>query len=94
MSTVTLNISGQKKEIQIVGTLSDCPFYSAAGVGTIICFNTPGANANAVKEQVIAAMLLASRDLIGGNKWVADNALGLMFFLFDKLKLTNDRENC
>ena len=35
--TVTLNISGQKKEIQIVGTLSDCPFYSAAGVGTIIC---------------------------------------------------------
>ena len=40
----------------------------------IVVFNTPGANANAVKEQVIAAMLLASRDLIGGNKWVADNA--------------------
>ena len=27
----------QSKEIQIVGMLSDCPFYSAAGVGTIIC---------------------------------------------------------
>lgn len=35
--TVTLNISGQMKEIQIVGMLSDCPFYSAANVGTIIC---------------------------------------------------------
>ena len=39
----------------------------------VVVFNTPGANANAVKEQVIAAMLLASRDIIGGNKWVADN---------------------
>lgn len=35
--TVTLNISGQMKEIQIVGMLYDCPFYSAANVGTIIC---------------------------------------------------------
>lgn len=35
--TVTLNISGQMKEIRIVGMLSDCPFYSAANVGTIIC---------------------------------------------------------
>lgn len=35
--TVSLNINGQSKEIQIVGMLSDCPFYSAAGVGTIIC---------------------------------------------------------
>ena len=39
----------------------------------IVVFNTPGANANAVKEQVLAAMLLASRDLIGGNQWVAEN---------------------
>lgn len=36
----------------------------------IVVFNTPGANANAVKELVICAMLLASRDIIGGNKWV------------------------
>lgn len=35
--TVTLNISGPMKEIQIVGMLSDCPFYSATNVGTIIC---------------------------------------------------------
>ena len=40
----------------------------------IVVFNTPGANANAVKEEVIAAMLLASRDYIGGNEWVRDNA--------------------
>ena len=39
----------------------------------IVVFNTPGANANGVKELVIAAMLMASRDLIGGNQWVADN---------------------
>ena len=36
----------------------------------VVVFNTPGANANAVKELVILAMLLASRDVIGGNKWV------------------------
>ena len=39
----------------------------------IVVFNTPGANANGVKELVIAGMLMASRDLIGGNKWVAEN---------------------
>ena len=39
----------------------------------IVVFNTPGANANAVKELVIAGMLLASRDILGGNKWVEDN---------------------
>lgn len=37
-------------------------------------FNTPGANANAVKELVICGMLLASRDIIGGNAWVKENA--------------------
>lgn len=37
----------------------------------IVVFNTPGANANAVKELVIAGMLLASRDIIGGAKWAA-----------------------
>ena len=35
----------------------------------IVVFNTPGANANAVKELVIAGMLLASRDIIGGVEW-------------------------
>ena len=40
----------------------------------IVVFNTPGANANAVKELVLAMMLMASRDLIGGAKWVRENA--------------------
>lgn len=35
----------------------------------IVVFNTPGANANAVKELVIAGMLLASRDIVGGIEW-------------------------
>ncbi|MCI5605481.1 MAG: phosphoglycerate dehydrogenase [Clostridia bacterium] len=35
----------------------------------IVVFNTPGANANAVKELVLAGMLLASRDVIGGVAW-------------------------
>lgn len=35
----------------------------------IVVFNTPGANANAVKELVLAGLLLASRDVIGGIEW-------------------------
>ena len=44
--------------------------YAEAGV---VVFNTPGANANAVKELVLAGMLLASRDIIGGNQWIKAN---------------------
>ncbi|MGM9972159.1 MAG: phosphoglycerate dehydrogenase [Anaeroplasmataceae bacterium] len=40
----------------------------------IVVFNTPGANANAVKELVLAGMLLASRDIIGGINWCKENA--------------------
>ncbi|QOV18309.1 phosphoglycerate dehydrogenase [Blautia liquoris] len=36
----------------------------------IVVFNTPGANANGVKELVLAGMLLASRDIMGGIEWV------------------------
>lgn len=36
----------------------------------IVVFNTPGANANAVKELVIAGMIVSSRDVIGGIEWV------------------------
>ena len=36
----------------------------------IVVFNTPGANANAVKELAICAMLLGSRDIIGGVRWI------------------------
>ena len=39
----------------------------------IVVFNTPGANANGVKELVIAGMLLASRDILGGINWVQEN---------------------
>ena len=36
----------------------------------IVVFNTPGANANGVKELVVAGMLLASRDIVGGIEWL------------------------
>ncbi|MBQ0000266.1 MAG: phosphoglycerate dehydrogenase [Clostridiales bacterium] len=39
----------------------------------IVVFNTPGANANGVKELVIAGMLLAARDIAGGAEWVRAN---------------------
>lgn len=37
----------------------------------IVVFNTPGANANGVKELAIAALLLASRDIVGGVQWAS-----------------------
>ena len=40
----------------------------------IVVFNTPGANANAVKELVMCGMFLASRDVIGGAAWVREQA--------------------
>ena len=40
----------------------------------IVVFNTPGANANAVKELVICALMLASRDVVGGVEWVKAQA--------------------
>ena len=39
----------------------------------IVVFNTPGANANGVKELVIAGMLMAARDIHGGIDWVSAN---------------------
>ncbi len=39
----------------------------------IVVFNTPGANANGVKELVIASMLLAARDITGGIQWCKEN---------------------
>ena len=53
--------------------VNNIPLDKCAEEG-IVVFNTPGANANGVKEMVFAGMLLASRDLIGGNRWVEDNA--------------------
>ena len=40
----------------------------------IVVFNTPGANANGVKELAVAALMLASRDVVGGIEWVKANA--------------------
>ncbi len=41
----------------------------------IVVFNTPGANANAVKELVLAALLYSSRDIFGGSQWVNNRVL-------------------
>ncbi|MCR4695315.1 MAG: phosphoglycerate dehydrogenase [Pseudobutyrivibrio sp.] len=53
--------------------VNNIPLDKCAKEG-IVVFNTPGANANAVKELVFAGMLLASRDIVGGIDWVNENA--------------------
>lgn len=53
--------------------VNNIPLQDCAEKG-IVVFNTPGANANGVKELVIAGMLLASRDIIGGIEWVKNHA--------------------
>ena len=50
--------------------VNNIPVMDCAEKG-IVVFNTPGANANGVKELVLAGMLLASRDIVGGIEWVA-----------------------
>lgn len=52
--------------------VNNIPLDKCAQKG-IVVFNTPGANANGVKELVIAGMLLASRDITGGIEWVKAN---------------------
>ncbi len=52
--------------------VNNIPLDKCAEKG-IVVFNTPGANANGVKELVIAGMLLACRDIVGGINWVADH---------------------
>lgn len=49
--------------------VNNIPLDKCAEKG-IVVFNTPGANANGVKELVVAGMLLASRDIVGGINWV------------------------
>ena len=53
--------------------VNNIPLDRCADEG-IVVFNTPGANANAVKELVFAGLLLASRDIVGGIEWVRANA--------------------
>lgn len=52
--------------------VNNIPLDKCAEQG-IVVFNTPGANANGVKELVFAGMLLASRDVVGGVDWVLEN---------------------
>lgn len=52
--------------------VNNIPLEQCAENG-IVVFNTPGANANGVKELVIAGMLLAARDVIGGINWVQEH---------------------
>ena len=49
--------------------VNNIPLEDYAKEGVVV-FNTPGANANGVKEMVIAGMLLASRDIVGGIEWL------------------------
>ena len=65
-----MEFSGNLHAIARAGAgVNNIPLDKCADKG-IVVFNTPGANANGVKELVIAGMLLASRDIIGGVNWV------------------------
>ncbi len=48
--------------------VNNIPVEKCADEGVVV-FNTPGANANGVKELAIAALILASRDIVGGIEW-------------------------
>lgn len=52
--------------------VNNIPLDECADKG-IVVFNTPGANANGVKEIVVASMLLAARDIVGGIRWCEEN---------------------
>ena len=52
--------------------VNNIPLEACAQDG-IVVFNTPGANANGVKELVLAGMLLAARDVVGGIDWCREN---------------------
>lgn len=52
--------------------VNNIPLDKCAEKGVVV-FNTPGANANGVKELVIAGMLLAARDVVGGIEWVKED---------------------
>lgn len=53
--------------------VNNIPLDKCADKG-IVVFNTPGANANGVKELFVTGMLLAARDVVGGIKWAKENA--------------------
>ena len=68
-----LDLSDNLKAIARAGAgVNNIPLDKCAAEG-IVVFNTPGANANGVKEAVITGLLLASRDFVGGVNWVKEN---------------------
>ncbi|HAV90230.1 MAG TPA: 3-phosphoglycerate dehydrogenase [Eubacterium sp.] len=68
-----MELSDNVKAVARAGAgVNNIPLEDCAKKGVVV-FNTPGANANGVKELVVAGMLLASRDAIGGNAWVKEN---------------------
>lgn len=75
-----MEIPSQVKAVARAGAgVNNIPLETCSEQG-IVVFNTPGANANGVKEMVIAGMLLASRDIVGGIEWIeqqkADENIG------------------
>lgn len=65
-----MEFSDNLKAIARAGAgVNNIPLEKCAEAG-IVVFNTPGANANGVKELVIAGLIMASRDIIGGVNWV------------------------
>lgn len=65
-----MEFSDDLKAIARAGAgVNNIPLDKCAEKG-IVVFNTPGANANGVKELAVAGLLLASRDIVGGINWV------------------------
>ena len=68
-----LELSDNLKAVARAGAgVNNIPLDKCADKG-IVVFNTPGANANGVKELVVAGLMLASRDIVGGINWVQEN---------------------
>ena len=60
-----------KAVVRVGAGFNNIPVERLSEEGVAV-FNTPGANANAVKELTLCALLLASRDIIGGAEWVKE----------------------
>lgn len=66
----SIELPGSVKAVARAGAgVNNIPIDRCTSQG-IVVFNTPGANANGVKELVLAGLLLASRDISGGIEWV------------------------
>ena len=66
----SMSLPGTVKAVARAGAgTNNIPIAELSEKGVVV-FNTPGANANAVKELVITGLLLASRPVIAANKWV------------------------